>query len=106
MKQVDLINLISSNPYDIKVFFLEVGELNANDYIFIDKIMSKNIYADGKVVLVQTTILITVYSTNNKILQETMSFLKNKFNGETIYGKEEIYYKAMLTTNVMVDEWV
>ena len=105
MKQVELINLIDCNPHRFKVFFLEVGILQGIDFIFVDKLSSQNIYGDGKFLFAYTSILISAYSTNNKILQETISYLREHFNGEVVYEKEDEYYKATLRANVMVDEW-
>lgn len=105
MKQHELIELLEKNPHKIKVFFLEVGIVKGSNFIFVDKIGDTLLYADGKPKITYTETIISVYSTSNKILQETLRFIKSNFNGSVVYSREEKYYKATITAKLVIDEW-
>lgn len=105
--QLELIQLLESNPLNVKVFLNEKGQtdLNNEDYIFVDLILDKNIKADDEVKMIVNQIQIDFYISDFDNYISMKRFIQSKFIGDFIQTKEDWYNRGTLTTDLFIKEW-
>lgn len=105
--QIELINLLKSNPLNCEVFFNEKGKtiLNNSDYIFVDLILDKNILADNKVKMIVNQIQIDFYVNDFDNYISLKKFIQSNFIGFFTHQKEDHYNRGILTTDIFVKDW-
>lgn len=103
-KQSTLATLLDSNPDSIDVWFDEVGDINGEPFILVERPFSLDKYADNKTYLSWDRIYITLYLKTTKKRNEYIDWLKTNFNIVCELSKQEDYYVARCETSLGI-QW-
>lgn len=102
--QKELLELLDANPHEVKAYLSETELLNAQDYILVDNIYDTPINFDNRS-MYKNHVQITIYSKNYKRFHELTNYVKSLFVCTVIKTRESDYYKSMVETELIIDEW-
>lgn len=103
--QLELIELLESNPLHVPVYFNEVTIENASNYIFLYNTSDQAIKHDNVADYVND-VQIQIYCESIDDMNVLVHFLNENFIGNKQKYKDNDFNVTTLTCQLVVDEWI